>query len=85
MKSMFRKLVVAAALAVGAMLAAAPASALPIDRGVVTEAAGSQATQVRWVCPRYRRCYWVPPRRYYRPYYAPRRYYGRRYYGRRYY
>jgi hypothetical protein len=82
---MFRKLVVAAALAVGAMLASAPASALPIDRGVATEAAGSQATQVRWVCPPYRRCYWVAPRRYYKPYYAPRRYYRPYYAPRRYY
>lgn len=59
---MLPKLVVAAVLAAGAMFAASPASALPIDRGIAAEAGGSQATQVAWVCNRRGRCRWVAPR-----------------------
>lgn len=59
---MLCKLVVAAGLAAGAMLAVSPASALPIDRGIAAEAGGSQATEVAWVCNRRGRCRWVAPR-----------------------
>jgi hypothetical protein len=56
---MLPKVVVAAVLAAGALFAASPASAVPIDRGIAAKAGGPQATQVAWVCNRRGRCRWV--------------------------
>lgn len=48
------------AVTAGGLLAAAPASALPVGSVAVPNA---DITQARMVCPPFHRCFWVPDRR----------------------
>ncbi len=75
---MFKRLLLATSLLIGAVALQAPtASASPL-RTTVELAAGPSIAYAQY--------YYGPRRRYVRPrYYAPPRYYGRRYYGRPYY
>lgn len=74
----WKVLITAVALGSAAM-AAAPASAMPVDN---LAGATSNVEQVRWVCGPFR-CWWRPGPRYYGDYgydYGPR-FYGHRFFG----
>lgn len=77
------KFALAGLAVLGGVALAAPTASAAMPNGLPAAATQSSGVEnVRWVCGPYR-CWWQPPRRFYRPYayYGPRRFYGRPHYG----